>query len=163
MARPKLTLELKLARRLGFSEEFVYGVIRDPRPFHESDCWVWPGHCNERGVPVINIDGGPQPLRRVIRATRLGVPIPPNVRVMQGCPTWKCIHPDHVVEQTRRISASPVPEDERGGEATVSIADMATWIYDEPQPWDAAQLAEAFDQPLRLVTEALRQIHEGKM
>ncbi|MDN8612766.1 HNH endonuclease [Variovorax ginsengisoli] len=64
----------------------------------DGDCLVWDRYCNGH-MPVINVDGAPRPVRRVVFGLAVG-PIKPGHEVIHTCKTLKCVAPEHLEQIT---------------------------------------------------------------
>lgn len=79
--------------------EGAYLLQRITSYCHEDgDCLVWDRYCNGR-MPVINVDGAPRPVRRMVFQLALG-PVKAGHEVIHTCKTPRCVAPEHLKQIT---------------------------------------------------------------
>lgn len=158
--KPKSLLD-KIARFSDAPRELIEATMANPRPASgEGPCWRWQGAMAGM-TPVVFHNGRPQSVRRLALAEALAQPLAKRVRVLRGCASVFCVSPNHAKVLRADLEPEPPPIEIADGEDD-PIEDVIDAVYSREPPWNAEELAAAFNYPVEKVREAIRLIEAGQ-
>ena len=69
--------------------------ISDKLMQSSSGCWIFTGRCNEYGYGLLDVNGTPRRVHRLVWEIEFG-PIPNDLLVCHSCDNPKCCNPSHL-------------------------------------------------------------------
>lgn len=156
MAPRPVPLATRLARLTDAPEDLIRETFANPT-LHMGlgPCWTWKGSLAYY-TPIFKHNGKMQSVRRVAYAECHPDGLPADIRVERGCPNFFCVSPQHALPKKLQLGCQPEPTIDDD-----PIDDVVATVYDQAEPWDAADIATHTGYSLAKVSEAIAGIRAG--